>query len=196
VACLRRLLGRGAKDARGEIGRIEGIAGRRGVDRLQDLRRRDLDPLAARFDQAAEWAALDDDLANAVRLEARDAGGRIGIAEQRLLILQGRQCDIDQRQDCVECASRGFRIAPAPRAVIAVKGDPAATTARGDQKRAQPRLTRLAIERQADAGEVEPVEARQPLQRRIVSAIEEFARRRAVPPIEETAFATASRSII
>src|ERR1700756_4957799 len=71
----------GAGEPCREIAGIEGIAGRRGVDRLHDARRRYLHAIAASEDEATMPAALDHNLLDPRSAQAGDAGSRVRIAE-------------------------------------------------------------------------------------------------------------------
>src|SRR5579871_5557855 len=99
MAGLRRLLRCCTRDACSQVRRIEGIAGCRGVDGSHHMRRWNVGPPARSLDQAAERPALDDDLANPMGLEARETSGGVRVAEQSLLVLEGGQRKVDQRQD-------------------------------------------------------------------------------------------------
>ena len=116
---------------RGEIGGIEAVAGRHGVDRHHDLRHRHELALAAGRDQRAVRSVLDHDLADAERLQPLDRRLRARVAPQHGLVVICRHRDVDALERLHEHrAGAGHVAIPAARAEIAVEGDLDALLAR------------------------------------------------------------------
>src|SRR5581483_959950 len=98
-------------------------------------------------DHAALRAALDHDLLDAGAAKSLQALLHDGIAEQRLLVLEGRQRQIDERKDLDEGAARRCGIHPSARTIVAVEGDLAAVLSGGCEQFAQARASAIAIKR-------------------------------------------------
>ena len=66
----------------------------------------------------------------------------------------------------------------------------ASISANRRQKFDEPCPALFAVERQANAGKIEPVETRQPFESGGLGALEVFAGRRPISPVQKTAFAS------
>ena len=180
-------------EPRRDIAGVETVARRGGVDRFDDLGRRDeLLPSAGR-DQCAVRAVLDHDLADAERLQPFDRRLGTGIAPQHRFVVEGRQRDVDAFERLHENGAGAGQVAlPALRPEIAVEGDLGALLARHLDDGQQPAEPGVGIKRQRNAGKENQPRAHHALGDAIpVGQLEQLARRRLAAPVAEAPLALA-----
>ena len=190
-AALAACAGSTAGKPRREIAGIEAVAGGGGVDRHHDFRHRHEFLRAAGGDQRAVGTVLDDDLADAERLQPGDRRSPGGIAPQHGLVIEGRQRDIDALERFDENGARARQVAfPAARPEIAVERHLGALLARGFEQREKAAEAVVRIERQRDAGEINQPRRHQAFGNpHPVGQLEQVARRRAIAPVAKAALA-------
>ena len=148
-----------AEQARREVAGIEAVAGCGAVDHLIYRLRRDLARELRRGQEAACLPQLDRDLGNAAPAQPLGAFGRVLHPEQRLLVVERRQGDVDAGEHLLERRARRLWVGPADGAIVAVERDPPAVLAHPIGDRDQRRALRRIEDRERDAGEVQQVVA-------------------------------------
>ena len=90
--------------------------------------------------EAACFPQLDRDLGNAAPLQPLGAFGRVLHPEQRLLVVERRQGDVDAGEHLLERRARRLGARPADGTIVAVEHDPPAVLAHpiGDRDQRRP----------------------------------------------------------
>ena len=135
-------------------------------------------------------AELDRHLGDAKAVQAARRGLRVRDAKQCLIIVEGRQRDVDPAQHIVEGGARLVPVGPAGRPEIAVEDDAAALRPDAVGKRCQRLALRRIENRERDPGQIQQVVAGQLLgDARPVRALQHLARRRCRAPVGEAPLA-------
>jgi hypothetical protein len=188
---VRRRGGRlGPGEASGQITRVERIAGGGGVDGIRHLDRRHENGVAGGRYQRSAGSQLDRHLADAQAVQAFDAGSRIGIAEQRPFVLEGRQGDVDTAERLRAGVPRPRTVGPAAWAIVRVEGDPSAGPAHGPGDLEQPGPGGLVQDRKRNAREIDQIVAGEPRAQLVAETpVQHVPRRRLPAPGVEGALA-------
>src|SRR5579883_2345152 len=179
-----------AREAEGEIAGVEGISRRRRIDRHDALGNRHMAALAGTVGKASLRAELHRHLGNSVGGAARDRRRGIGVAEKPLLVLEGREGDIDPSEKALDHPSRRRRIGPAGGPVVAIESDAVARLPRSTQRREEAVARRIAEDREGYRREIDEVIAGQRGEKRCRRGVaKELARRRRRAVVEEAPLA-------
>ncbi len=140
-----------AQEPGDEVGAVERVAGRRGVDDRLDRPSRDLGAVLRREDHAARGTTFDYNLAGAQVEPALGAGNHANLAGERGLDVEGRHGDIGKPAEVHLRGQGRGRFGPERLAVVAVEGHPRSGAAQALQQREQAVPPSIAEDGQRDA---------------------------------------------